>query len=104
MALTREERETIIRRSDADDSWDVWCDPGVFRRLMERRGWRHTAEGEGFYRIPLDCVRIASARRKKRTQSAEQRQKSAERLLAARKMANSVAGASASGSVAKQPQ
>ena len=39
MNLTREERETTIRKSEASDSWDVWTCSEIFKRQMERKGW-----------------------------------------------------------------
>ena len=66
MRLSREERECIMRRSEADDTWDVWAEEGVLRRMIENRGWKHSEEGPGFYRIPVSSIRILKANRQKR--------------------------------------
>ena len=39
MNLTREERETTIRKSEADDSWDVWTLSEIVKRQLERKGY-----------------------------------------------------------------
>ena len=58
--LTRDERETIIRRTDADTSWDVFTDNAALLRQLAKKGWKPTAEGTRFFSLPLSAVKIRS--------------------------------------------
>jgi hypothetical protein len=81
MSRTREERETVIRRSAADETWTVWtCDP-VQVRALERLGVPLRRQGEAVQaEVPRRWVRI----RRPRRVSEEQRAAAAERLTRAR--------------------
>lgn len=60
MGLTRAERETIIRRAEDEQEWDVFTAIPAHRRLLAKRGWTPSDEGEGFYRLPKRAVVIRS--------------------------------------------
>ena len=87
MKLTREEQETVIRRSAADDKWDVWSDDPVWVRKIKRLATRDDVdvieESESSIRalLPKRFVKASPPRRV----SEEQRKASAERLARARR-------------------
>jgi hypothetical protein len=67
--LTREERETIITRSDASDTWNVFtCSPPVMRRIDK---WAKAINEERIggevvskeYEVPKSCVSIHKPRK-----------------------------------------
>jgi hypothetical protein len=57
--LTREERETLIRTSDADDTWEVFTDSPRVARLLARRGWKPGPDSRT-YVLPAAAVTIRS--------------------------------------------
>jgi hypothetical protein len=67
--LTREERETIIRRSDADDTWLFSTLSPVVARQLERKGWAMQREGDSWScRIPRTGITIRKAEPRKLTE------------------------------------
>ncbi len=59
MKLAKEERETIIRASAADTTWDIWTDDPKIERRMARNGWKGVVHGSGQrFSIPLRAVTI----------------------------------------------
>ena len=58
--LIRDERETIIRRTDADNSWDVFTDNSALLRQLAKKGWKPTAEGTRFFSLPLAAIKVRS--------------------------------------------
>ena len=82
--LSREERETIIRTSAADDTWEVYtCDPVMARRLQklcELMGISLVPVGSWGVRatLPRSCVRL----HKPMAISDEERQRRADALRA----------------------
>jgi hypothetical protein len=57
--LTREERETIVRTSEADDHWEVYTDSPVMAARLKRRGWTPLADGDGrTFRVPRAAITI----------------------------------------------
>lgn len=84
--LTREEQETIIRRSAADGHWDVWTDDPVWLRklskLRNKEGVEVVEEKEGMIRVllPRKFIKCSPPRKV----SEEQRRAAAERLRKAR--------------------
>ncbi len=61
--LTREEQETVIRASAADQDWNIWtCDPR-FIRYLKRQGYESQVDYQSrdavSYRIPFRKLRIA---------------------------------------------
>lgn len=68
MRLRPEERETILRRADADTSWDVYTESPTFQRRLRRLArYGVTCEAVGDYglrcRIPASWVTLAPPRR-----------------------------------------
>src|SRR4030095_16627099 len=52
-ALTREEREVVITRTDADETWEVYVStPGFYRKLI-RKGYQpyQTDQNGAFFRV-----------------------------------------------------
>jgi hypothetical protein len=60
--LTRQEKETVIRTSAADRSWDVWtCDPKFIRRFA-KAGYEPRVEQHGtVFTVPLNGLTIRKA-------------------------------------------
>jgi hypothetical protein len=84
MDLTREEQETIIRSSAADQEWDICtADPRIIRKL-EKRGYqkedRRNPTPYVSFRIPFKRLSFLSA--------AERPQRTEAQMEAARKLAN----------------
>ncbi len=70
--MTREEQETVIRKSAADDAWDIWtCDP-KFIHLLERRGYEPQPDHQSkngkavSIQIPYRQLTLRSRMQKKR--------------------------------------
>ena len=85
--LIPEERETIIRTSDADDCWYVFSDsPAMIRQLtalVERVGGKEeTAQTTTGYRcvLPKAAINTLVARRRQRPLTKEERQARVARL------------------------
>src|SRR4030095_2177668 len=67
--LTQEERETIIRASAADRTWDIiTADPRVTRRL-QKKGYkpddRKNPWGYVSFTVPFDRVKFLKAKKRK---------------------------------------
>jgi hypothetical protein len=61
MTLTREERETIVRTSEADDTWEVYTDSRAMAARLRKRGWQPLPGGDGrTFRLPLKAITIRS--------------------------------------------
>src|SRR2546427_2459816 len=62
--LTREEREILIRKSEADDDWDVWTTSEVWKRRLEKVGWEMKRDHQGGWscRIPENAITIRRER------------------------------------------
>lgn len=87
MSKSRAETETIIRRSAADDSWVVFSeDPVIIRKMTRLYGAGRTISAVGVsWSVPLAAVGL----RKPRVYTDEQRAKSRDRLMVARKSVTS---------------
>lgn len=48
MSLTREERETLIRTSDAVATWEIFTDSPKWQRRLVKRGWTPSLDGRTF--------------------------------------------------------
>ncbi len=61
--LSRQEQETVIRTSSADNFWDVWtCDPKFIRRFA-KAGYEPTKQQHGtVFTVPLNGLSIRSAK------------------------------------------
>jgi hypothetical protein len=69
MTLTREERETIVRTSDADDGWVISTASPKFIRKFTKLGYREKSAGsdvEGYrdFAIPRNLVSFRRPRKK----------------------------------------
>ena len=62
MRLSRLEQETIIRRSAADQEWDIYSDDPAIQRKLERCGWAGEPQGEfgRRYLVPRAAITIRS--------------------------------------------
>ena len=69
MKLTREERETIIRTSDADETWEVYTDSATWQARLKRRGWGPGPDGRTF-KLPLKAVSVRSKAGMEKTRAA----------------------------------
>jgi hypothetical protein len=61
MALTREERETIVRTSDADDGWVISTASPKFIRKFTKMGYRKSTavvniDGYNDFTVPRNLV------------------------------------------------
>ena len=56
----REERETIIVWSDADETATIWTASDSVYRQMVKRGWVPSADGERHaqFVVPKSCVKL----------------------------------------------
>jgi hypothetical protein len=59
LRLTKEERETIIRTSEADATWEIFTDSPVMQRRLLRRGWSASPDGRTFT-LPRKALTIRS--------------------------------------------
>ena len=75
---SREELETVIRRSAADQSWTVFSeDPRVIRKMVKLYGSGKQKSGVGFeWEVPSTAVGL----RRPRVLTAEQKKALAEKL------------------------
>ncbi len=69
MPLTREERETIVRTSDADDGWVISTASPKFIRKFTKLGYQQQAEGpdlDGYkdFTIPRNLLSFRRPRKK----------------------------------------
>lgn len=83
--LGRSERETIIRRCDDEQAWDIYTSSPVMARKLARLAESHGVKGEPMqggirYRFPLNAVSL----RKQKNVTAEQRERSARHLAEVR--------------------
>ena len=84
MKLSREEQETVIRASAADDCWDIWtCDPRIIR-LLKRRGYitksDHQSKGGDAVSVKIPSSQIVIRSAKRRTLTEEERLKAVNTL------------------------
>ena len=78
--LTREEREILIRKSEADDGWDVWTTSEVWKGRIERAGWEMKRDHQGGWSCKVPENAITIRREKAVNLSAEERARKANNL------------------------
>jgi hypothetical protein len=75
MALA-EERETVIRISDADDQWDIYSASSKVMNRMEKAGfeaYKTDSEGNKYYKVGYEQVSFRKKSDSKRVMSDERR-------------------------------
>lgn len=75
MALA-EERETVIRISDADDQWDIYSASSKVMNRMEKAGfkaYKTDSEGNKYYKVGYEQVSFRKKSDSKRIMSDERR-------------------------------
>lgn len=86
MALA-EERETVIRISDADDQWDIYSASSKVQNRMEKAGfeaYKTDSEGNKYYKVDYEQVSFRKKSDSKRTMSDERRAELAANLAKGR--------------------
>lgn len=80
LKLSRMERETIIRRADDEECWDVFSESPVMLRKLERFQGRDGVSFERIsdtayqYRLPMNAVRIVVPRQVSEAEMARRRE------------------------------
>ncbi|ASA22674.1 hypothetical protein [Paenibacillus donghaensis] len=75
MALA-EERETVIRISDADDQWDIYSASSKVMNKMSKAGfepYKTDSEGNSYYKVGYEQVSFRKKSDSKRVMSDERR-------------------------------
>ncbi len=72
MTLTREERETIFRTSDADDHWAISTASPKFIRKFQKLGYQNDDDvlcpgGYRSFKVPLNLVSFRKSPKKQQT-------------------------------------
>ena len=86
MALA-EERETVIRISDAEDQWIIYCASGKLQTRMEKAGFvafNEDQEGNKYYKVDYEQISFRKKSDFKRTMSDERRAELAANLAKGR--------------------